>query len=87
MACQTNLPTFYQLGVYYIRTDKIIAVRLGSPKKEEDQWTIAVLYAGAPLLKSITYPVDTREEADRIITKLTHYSPLLEVDEASQEDF
>jgi len=85
--------------VYYIRVDRIIACRLGTPedfpnktlefpnkKKEAPPYTVAVLYDGAPHLKSITHGVETKEEALEIIKTLTNYKPLLANEETPFED-
>ena len=77
---------FYEFGMHYIRTDKIIAIRLGKPgefskMKNPDAWNVAILYDGSPNLKSISHAFDTREEADNVIKILTNYKTLIPQDE------
>ena len=81
MGCSTG-PTFYEFGMHYIRTDKIIAIRLGRPgefskKDDPEAWVVAILYDGSPNLKSITHSVETKGAALSIIKTLTNFLPLV----------
>ena len=65
MGCN-NQPTFFRLGTYIIRSDKIIAL---SKENKNKQWNTVILY-DSPLLKSLTHPCGDEEKADNLMSLL-----------------
>ena len=58
MACNSQ-PTFFKLGSYIIRSDRIIAL---NKEQKNKSWNTVILYDW-PLLKSLTHPCGEDETA------------------------
>jgi hypothetical protein len=78
MACGNNY-SFIKVGVYYLRSDKITAIKNNGIAKEGEQESITVFY-DSPILKSITHV--TADKTDEIIAALCG-APVYDPDGAS----
>ena len=75
MACQVN--KWVQVGLYVIRTDKIVCVRFVRPKPNEEDWNVAILYDN-PTVKSINHKVGSEEEAIEFVKAISNYEVLVD---------
>ena len=62
MGCGNQI-TFFRLGTYIIRSDKIIAL---SKEFKNKQWCAVILY-DSPHLKSLTHPCGDEAKADDLL--------------------